>query len=105
MSFRTKSAKPLIVAGVHPRCVKQGVEIEGQPVFFAGHVEIVAVVAHGVLLHLLLRAGMLLLVGAVRGGTCEVVICVVVVGVGVADGRHDCDVAVVWIVVSARNAS
>lgn len=40
-------------------------------------------------------------VGIVDGVGCVVII---VVGVGVADGRHDGDVAVVWVVVGPRDA-
>lgn len=50
MSLGSESAEPLIVASVHARGVEQRVEIEGEPVLFAGHVEIVAVAAHAVLL-------------------------------------------------------
>lgn len=98
MRLRPKSAKPRILTAPQPRRVEQRIDIERQPVFFAGHAEVGAGVAHGVLLLLLLgwveRLG-----GAAGGGIVGDV--VVGVDVGVADGRHDGDVAVVRVVVCA----
>lgn len=50
MGLGSKSAEPVVVASVQSGGVEQRVEIEGEPVLFAGHVEIVAVAADGVLL-------------------------------------------------------
>ena len=102
MRLRSESAEPLIfipVAAEAAGRVEEGVDVEGEPVFFAGEGEVVGAVAHGILL---LRLGVLLLsgraacvgVGEVIGG----------IGIGVADWRHDGDVAVVRVVVGAGDA-
>lgn len=40
MGLGSESAEPLVVAAVHAGGVEQGVEVEGEPVFFAGEVEV-----------------------------------------------------------------
>lgn len=112
MRFGSKSAEPgivhVVVAIVVAEAVvatEQGLEVEGQPVRWKrshGWVGGVVVLVVGLLLGLVLA---LILDGGVRRGegVCEIVGVEGGGGVGVvvADGRHDGDVAVVWGIVGA----
>ncbi len=40
MGLGPESAEPLVVASVHAGGVEEGFEVEGEPVFFAGEVEV-----------------------------------------------------------------
>ena len=97
MGFGSEDAKPLVlaagVAGAEARGIEEGVDVEGEPVFV--HVEVVGVAGGGHGVRLLMGMGERL------GWAAHVRVGEVVVGiaVGVADGRHDGDVAVVRIVV------
>ena len=106
MRLGSEDAEPLVLAAVsvagaaEAGWIEEGIDVEGEPIFV--HVEVVGVVAVGHSgVRLLMRLGERL--GAATDvGVCEIVIGV---GVGVADGWHDGDVAVVWIVVRERDTS